>query len=84
MEGDGSPFGSDMAATLDPQMYNQLVVDEWVNQQGEVFAEETEGATEAIIEDWGVEDCQGHSGPSLINTPNKHLCMVRLSQKPGN
>jgi len=59
MEGDGSPFGSNMEATLDPQTYNQLVVDEWVNRQGEAFAEETEGAAEAIIEDWGVED-----GPS--------------------
>ena len=59
MEGDGSPFGSDREAALDPQMYNWLVVDEWVNQQGEAFAEETEGAVEAIIEDWGVED-----GPS--------------------
>jgi len=56
MEGDGSPFGSNMEATLDPQTYNQLVVDEWVNQQGEAFAEETKGAVEAIIEDWGVED----------------------------
>jgi len=56
MEGDGSPFGSNMEAALDPQMYNQLVVDEWVNWQGEAFVEETEGAVEAIIEDWGVED----------------------------
>jgi len=61
MEGDGSPFGSDMEAALDPRLYNQLVVDEWVNRQGEAFAEETKGAVEAIIEDWGVED-----GPSDI------------------
>jgi len=59
MEGDRSPYGSDMEAALDTQTYNQLVVDEWVNRQGEVFIEETEGAVEAIIEDWGVED-----GPS--------------------
>jgi len=28
--------------------------------------------------------CQGHSGPSLINTPNECLYMVCLSQRPGN
>jgi len=59
MEGDGSPFGSEMEAALDPQMYTQLVVDEWVTRQGKAFTEEMEGAVEAIIEDWGVED-----GPS--------------------
>jgi len=25
------------------------------------------------------EDCQGHSGPILITTPNERLCTVRLS-----
>jgi len=31
-----------------------------------------------------LHDCQGHSGPSLITTPNERLCTVRLSQRPGN
>jgi len=56
MEGEGSPFGSDMEETLDPRNHAQAVVDEWVASQGEVFAEETEGTVEAIVNDWVEED----------------------------
>lgn len=56
MEGEGSPFGSDIEATLEPCNYAQAVVDKWMASQGETFTKETEGAVEAIIEDWGVED----------------------------
>jgi len=56
MEGDGSPLSLEVEAALDPCMYAQAVVNEWVAGQGEVFFKETEGAMEAIIEDWGVKD----------------------------
>ena len=32
----------------------------------------------------GQGNCQGHSGPILITTPNERLSTVRLSQVPGN
>jgi len=41
-------------------------------------------SSHSLFSNFSAYMCQGHSGPSLINTSNERLYMVRLSLIPGN